>query len=147
MNRLVVAVVLVDRLAAPRCVLAARRQGVRLANGWWELPGGKVEPGEDPVHAIRREVREELGVGVRLGPQLPGPLVGDWPVASGPAVTWPVPPDVRIRVWWAEVAGGRPYPREGNDELRWLSAQSLESVRWLPGNLAMLAKVAPFLHG
>ena len=38
--------------------------------GYWELPGGKGEPGESPEQALVREIREELGVGVQVGAQL-----------------------------------------------------------------------------
>ncbi|HKY31212.1 MAG TPA: (deoxy)nucleoside triphosphate pyrophosphohydrolase [Candidatus Polarisedimenticolia bacterium] len=49
-----------------RLLLARRPAGVHLEHHW-ELPGGKVEPGESPRAALAREVREELGVGSRVG--------------------------------------------------------------------------------
>lgn len=50
-------------------VLLARRAAGRLA-GFWELPGGKLEPGETPSDCLVREIREELGVVVEAGPEL-----------------------------------------------------------------------------
>lgn len=48
-------------------VLVSRRRADQPMPLLWEFPGGKVEPGEDPVIALAREVREELGCGARVG--------------------------------------------------------------------------------
>jgi 8-oxo-dGTP diphosphatase len=53
-------------IEAGRVLLAQRKPGAHLA-GAWELPGGKVEEGEDPREALRRELREELGIDVEVG--------------------------------------------------------------------------------
>ena len=60
--RVVAAVVIQDG----RLLLTQRPPGDPLALQW-ELPGGKVEPGETPEHALVREIREELGVGATAG--------------------------------------------------------------------------------
>jgi len=49
-----------------RVLLTQRKAGAHLA-GMWEFPGGKVEPGEDPTDALRRELREELGIDCTIG--------------------------------------------------------------------------------
>jgi 8-oxo-dGTP diphosphatase len=49
-----------------KVLIAQRRPGDPLA-GQWEFPGGKVEPGESPVAAMARELREEIGVTVEVG--------------------------------------------------------------------------------
>ncbi len=49
-----------------RVLLAQRKRGAHL-EGAWELPGGKVDPGEDPRAAVRRELAEELGIDVEVG--------------------------------------------------------------------------------
>ena len=48
-------------------VLVARRRKGLVAEGLWEFPGGKLEPGEDPRRGLERELAEELGVGARAG--------------------------------------------------------------------------------
>jgi 8-oxo-dGTP diphosphatase len=49
-----------------RVLLTQRKAGTHL-EGAWEFPGGKVQAGEDPREALRRELREELGVDVTVG--------------------------------------------------------------------------------
>ena len=50
-------------IRGPSVLLSQRGEGTHLA-GAWEFPGGKIEPGESPVEAVVREVREELGIGL-----------------------------------------------------------------------------------
>ncbi|MDH4284714.1 MAG: NUDIX domain-containing protein, partial [Gallionellaceae bacterium] len=42
--------------------LLAQRPAGKVYAGYWEFPGGKIEPGESPLHALRRELHEELGI-------------------------------------------------------------------------------------
>lgn len=49
-----------------RVLLTQRKAGTHLA-GAWEFPGGKVEAGEDPREALRRELEEEIGIAARVG--------------------------------------------------------------------------------
>jgi 8-oxo-dGTP diphosphatase len=129
----VVAAALVDHLDRPTRLLAARRtEPPRLAGGW-ELPGGKVDPGETQEQALQRELREELGVEVRLGDRLEGPLPGGrWPLGGGHV----------IAVWWAVVVSGEPKPLQDHDELRMLEATALYAVPWLPADLPIVQAAA-----
>ena len=129
----VVAAAPVDSLERPSRLLAARRTKPAALAGRWELPGGKVDPGESALTALHRELFEELGVRVEVGEQLVGPLRdGEWELA----------PPYRMTVWWARVVDGAPAPLQDHDELRILDADSLDSVPWLETNAAIVRALA-----
>ena len=115
-------------------VLAQQRAYPAADAGRWELPGGRVEPGEDDHAAVRRECLEELGVTVRPGARL-GP---DVPLRDG----------LVLRVYRAglDAPGAEPTPRE-HRALRWLGAADLGDVDWLPADRALLPAVHRLLAG
>lgn len=128
---LVVGGAIVDDLEHPRLLLAARRTEPPHLAGGWELPGGKVEPGEDPLHALHRELREELGVEVEVGERLEPADGGDWPL----------PPSARLRVWLVRVSEGEPAPIEDHDLLRWVPLEAVMDVGWLAADVAVVDAV------
>jgi 8-oxo-dGTP diphosphatase len=125
---LVVAAAILDDLDTPTLLLAARRARPADLAGRWEFPGGKVEAGEAPQAALHRELREELGVQVALGPELVGPENG----------TWRLTEHFVLRLWSAVVIAGTPAPLVEHDELRWLPLDQWASVPWLDPDLPIL---------
>lgn len=110
-------------------LLAARRSAPSELAGGWELPGGKVEPGESEALALTltRECVEELGVEIAVGVRVPG--------------EWALRPRMVLRVYLAELVAGEPAPLEDHDELRWLGAGELFDVDWLPADLSAILAV------
>lgn len=111
-------------ICAEAKVLAAARSYPPELAGLWEFPGGKVEEDETDAEALRRECDEELGVAIAVGER-----VGDDVVADGGRFL--------LRVYRAELLGGEPEARE-HAGLRWLTADELDDVPWLPGNRPVL---------
>lgn len=109
-------------------VLAARRSAPPEIAGGWEFPGGKVEPGETPEHALARECLEELGVTVRVGERL--------------AVTKDA---IELHLYAGEISAGIPLPLQGHDKLRWVRTAELDDVDWLPIDRALIDAVRPLL--
>lgn len=114
-----------------RRVLAAQRGGDGPASGRWELPGGKVEPGETPEAALERELEEEL----RLTVTRVGWLEGESPI------TTPDGGRLRLRVAVVRAGEGEPRPTE-HAALRWLPAESLDAVDWLEPDRPFLSQLA-----
>ena len=117
-------------------VLVAQRSGGPY-DGMWEFPGGKVERGESDLAALVRECTEELGVVI-----VPGSFVGevllDGVVGGGP------PGASTLRVWWARLDGGEPVARE-HAALRWVRADQLEGLDWIPADRPLLPAVRRLL--
>lgn len=135
LRRLVVAAAVVDDLATPRLLLAARRSRPIELAGRWEFPGGKVDPGETPVEGLHRELREELGVQVELGAELLGPDDGGWIITDRHV----------MRLWLARVVAGEPEPLVEHDALRWLPAGRWASVDWLDGDVRIVEALSEWV--
>ena len=112
-------------------LLAARRTTPPEGAGRWELPGGKVEVGETPDHALVREIAEELGCRVRVETWLDG----EQPIGSTYA----------LRAAHCTLLDGEPQPGADHDELRWLTPEQLDDVDWLEPDRPFLVRLRQIL--
>ena len=112
-------------------VLASRRTEPPPLAGLWEFPGGKVEPGEDDVEALVRELREELRVEVEVGDRLGDDL--------------PIGATAVLRVYVCRLLSGEPALVD-HDEHRWLGADDLLDVPWIPVDLPLVEQLRELLR-
>jgi len=110
-----------------RLLIALRPPGVHL-EGLWEFPGGKREPGETYAACLLREIREELGCEVLVGPML-HESEHAYPEKS-----------VRIRFFQCRVVSGMPEPLECA-ALRWVSQDSLGQFQFPEADLALIEQL------
>jgi 8-oxo-dGTP diphosphatase len=109
-------------------ILVARRPIGKPYSGYWEFPGGKIEPNESSEAALKRELAEELGVQVAI--------------AKHCFTHTHAYPDktVHLDVWLVESFFGVPHPRE-NQPLRWANFTEIQQLDLLQGNWAILEKI------
>ena len=133
MTRPVVAAAIVDSLSEPTMLLACSRAYPQELRGQFELPGGKVEDNEDPVHALEREIAEELGARLTMGERV-CPEDGQW---------WPILGGRVMGVWLAEVSAASPAPRAGASHLeaRWVPRADLAALPWIVADFPIVEAV------
>jgi mutator protein MutT len=121
-------------------ILVARRHDHAIRGGLWELPGGKIEPGEDAAGAARRETREEAGLSIEEA--VP---IGEFEHHDERADR-----DARVRIHAVAArapTGVEPKPL-GSAECRWITLEELRDYDWPPANAAlneMLVRELPAL--
>jgi 8-oxo-dGTP diphosphatase len=119
-NQIVVAgAIIVDA----RVLVAQRLRPPELA-GRWELPGGKVGPGETDPEALARELAEELGIVVAIGQRL-----GDDVQLTESTI---------LRAYQVSLISGQPQPHD-HRALRWVPVEQLLEIDWVPADRGFLA--------
>jgi mutator protein MutT len=110
-------------------VLVCQRPSDTTFPGYWEFPGGKLEPGESLEQCLVREVREELGIDIRPVAALT-PVEHDYPSAR-----------IRLHPYLCVHTGGDPQPL-GCQALRWIDPARLSEYHFPPANEGLLTEVA-----
>lgn len=128
----VVAAIIRDPKRHPGRIFATAR-GYGEYKGWWEFPGGKIEPGETPEEAIVREIREELTATIKVE-ELITTVEYDYEKFH-----------LSMDCFYAEVAAGKLKLKEAADA-RWLSKEELGEVNWLPADLEVVEKIKTSLQ-
>jgi 8-oxo-dGTP diphosphatase len=126
-NQIVVAGALIS---GPLLLVAQRARPPELA-GLWELPGGKVAAGESDATALARELHEELGVDVTVGPRIGAD------VALNATTT--------LRAYRVTQTGGALHPND-HRALRWVSADELDGLPWVPADRAWVGELTSALR-
>ncbi len=115
-------------------VLISRRPDRSVYGGYWEFPGGKVEPGETTRRCLVREFEEELGVTVRVGESLDAI---DYQYDHG---------TVRLNPFLCSLESGRPT-NIGVAEHRWVRPSQLSEYRFPPANEGLVRSLPTVLRG
>lgn len=108
----------------------ATQRGYGEFEGMWEFPGGKIEPGERPEDALQREIQEELGIDITINRLL---CTTDYDYPSF---------HLTMHCYLCKIKSGEIELRE-HKSARWLTAETLDSVEWLPADKEI---VAPLSH-
>ena len=114
-----------------RIFAAARGYGEY--KGWWEFPGGKLEPGETPEEALKREIMEELDTEISVG-ELIGRIEYDYPEFH-----------LSMDCFICSIIKGDLTLKEAEDA-KWLTKETIDSVRWLPADRVILDRIKLFLN-
>ena len=106
----------------------ATQRGYGEFKGWWEFPGGKIERGECPQEALIREIREELDAGISVGDLLE-------------TVEWDYPNfHLTMHCFVCSLTSESMHLNE-HEAAAWLTKETLHSVKWLPADEGILAKI------
>ncbi len=115
-------------MAFRKRLIFTTQRGYGDLKGGWEFPGGKIEDGETPQEAIKREIMEELETEIIVG-ELIDTIEYDYPTFH-----------LSMDCFWAEIVSGEPVLTE-HDAAKWLIKAELDSVEWLPADITLIDKI------
>lgn len=109
-------------------VIFATQRGYGEFKDGWEFPGGKIEEGESPRQALKREIAEELDTEILVG-DLIDTIEFDYPTFH-----------LSMDCFWGELVSGKLILKE-HEAARWLTKDELDSVEWLPADVTLVDKI------
>lgn len=114
-------------------IIFATQRGYGEFKGGWEFPGGKIESGETPQQALKREIMEELDTEIAVG-ELIDTIEYDYPNFH-----------LSMDCFWCEVIHGELILKEAEDA-KWLTKEHLADVEWLPADVTLIEKIGEALY-
>lgn len=111
-------------------VQAGKRNADRLVGGMWEFPGGKIEKGETPQEAAKRELKEEFHDEVQIGPQLGETVSYEYDFGI-----------VKLTVFFAKLLTNN-FDLVAHSEVEWLSADEVQKLNWAPADAPLVKELA-----
>lgn len=110
----------------------ATQRGYGEWQGWWEFPGGKIEPCESPEAALVREIREELNAEIAVGDLLQ-------------TIDWDYPTfHLTMHCYLCTLTSDNLHLNE-HTASAWLTKETLATVKWLPADVILLDAIAKYL--
>lgn len=130
----VAAAVIKSKNAFGEPIIFATQRGYGEFKDGWEFPGGKIEIGETPKQALKREIMEELDTDISVG-SLIQTVEYDYPRFH-----------LVMDCFWCEIISGDLVLKEA-EAAKWLKKGELTSVEWLPADIAVVKQIETVLQG